>query len=349
LNVHRAELIFFIRRQGKKPSPEQRVQINRKRESLTKRIDTFNNEFKQLFPTLHSESKDLTLLNIPYGEEILGEHETSELLADVPRGDIEKASILLPSTCPPTFHAMLGQGPKSELELRIAQADNALEGVRREIGHKSFLFRNNIALSVSRPMKLRGYDAVQAADDELRRYVRIYKQARNAMSCLSCPPDLMKKYQELHTEELKALKSIYDPNSRGQGTFALPWFWVLRVGGDSDSSEYMEERKCNHLFGRKSLLIYLVYRVNWMRARAKFLRWQEESILVPSEMTWTKLFFENRARGWATRALISWERGQKAYAYKQEAMWKELALQAHNAFSSCLIRYVVPGDDRPNN
>jgi hypothetical protein len=33
-----------------------------------------------------------------------------------------------------------------------------------------------------------------------------------------------------------------------------------------------------------------VYRVNWLRAKARYDWWSEEHILIPNEMNWTRLF-----------------------------------------------------------
>ncbi|KAF8949743.1 hypothetical protein BDZ97DRAFT_1935059 [Flammula alnicola] len=237
----------------------------------------------QLFPAVALDGVDLR--EIPYGDDVLGDDEDEAYLAAVPRGEVEKMEIFLPSTCPGVLPRQLKTAAKVELKLRIAQAENALEGVRQEIGHKSFLFRNNIALAINKQMKTRAYSAVKAADDEVRQFVRVYNQARNAILALGCSEDIAAWYQKLLPEQLVALKSIYEPNARGAGTYSLPWFWMLQVGSDSDSAEYMDE----------------LYRVNWMRARAKMLRWEEESILIPSEMKWTMFFFHNRANGWKTR------------------------------------------------
>lgn len=79
-----------------------------------------------------------------------------------------------------------------------------------------------------------------------------------------------------------------------------------------------------------------------MRARAKFQRWEEESILVPEEMEWTKKFFENRATNWLAKAVAATLPGQRAYAYKQHHMWTELRAEAERCFRSCLVRYRLP-------
>lgn len=70
----------------------------------------------------------------------------------------------------------------------------------------------------------------------------------------------------------------------------------------------------------------LVYRVNWLRSKARYDRWAEELSLVKSEMTWTLLFFDWHRREWEKKVASSekmGERGHKAYALKQAAMWEK--------------------------
>ncbi|KAF8949803.1 hypothetical protein BDZ97DRAFT_1609005, partial [Flammula alnicola] len=145
LIIYRAQLVSFIRRQGKKPSGDQRLQINRKCQALRRKADEFQDSFQQLFPAVALDGVDLR--EIPYGDDVLRDDEDEAYLAAVPCGEVEKMEIFLPSTCPGVLPRQLKTAAKVELKLRIAQAENALEGVRREIGHKSFLFRNNIALA----------------------------------------------------------------------------------------------------------------------------------------------------------------------------------------------------------
>ena len=53
-----------------------------------------------------------------------------------------------------------------------------------------------------------------------------------------------------------------------------------------------------------------VYQINWLRARAKKFRWEEEVWLVPQEMSWTVNFFEKKAGEWlATAQLLCGETG----------------------------------------
>jgi hypothetical protein len=76
-----------------------------------------------------------------------------------------------------------------------------------------------------------------------------------------------------------------------------------------------------------------VYRVNWLRAKARYDRWSEEHLLIPNEMNWTRLFFINKAKEWARlRDLVLDKPGHVCFAEGQINMWKELAFQATKAF-----------------
>lgn len=78
----------------------------------------------------------------------------------------------------------------------------------------------------------------------------------------------------------------------------------------------------------------LVHRVNWLRARARLTRWQEEVVLIKTEMDSTIRFFTVQAEKWTARVISksSVTPGHVCYAKKQESMWTNLADQAYKAF-----------------
>jgi hypothetical protein len=83
-------------------------------------------------------------------------------------------------------------------------------------------------------------------------------------------------------------------------------------------------------------LTHIVYRVNWLRAKARVDRWQEEVILVENEMQWTLLWFQNQANLWRERG----ERedsilpmGHTAYAKKQYKLWNTFQTKSSERFS----------------
>lgn len=112
-----------------------------------------------------------------------------------------------------------------------------------------------------------------------------------------------------------------------------------------------------------------VYRVHWLKAKARRDRWREEQILVASEMEWTEQFFRYRASRW--KALVTkpsaiaspdinvdgelerpegsptssvhdiqhrYSGGHLCYALKLESMWNRLAQQAALQFNAAKVR-----------
>lgn len=64
--------------------------------------------------------------------------------------------------------------------------------------------------------------------------------------------------------------------------------------------------------------------MNWLRAKSRHDRWDEDMDQLRHEMTWTLLFFDFHRVLWEGRASMSEEIGEKghqAYALKQADMW----------------------------
>lgn len=76
----------------------------------------------------------------------------------------------------------------------------------------------------------------------------------------------------------------------------------------------------------------LVYRVNWLRAKARKERWEEEMELVSREMDWTVNSFEYCGKAWKKRADMAEGAGKVAYAWKQWSMWQGWARTAKDTF-----------------
>ena len=327
----------FIRKQGKVPTAAARIEIVKKRASLKTQIDEFNATTETLFPEL--DIYDVVLNEVPLGEDVISDAEDDDPLTVpvVPQGNVEKTELMLPSTLPGVLPPTLAGARLSEIELREAQAEEALEGIRREICHKSYIYRSNVRLASNKKGKLRGYAALHAADRALRHHIRIYKQARWALSRLNAAPSILHKFLELTEKDLQPLKSIYMPNARGQSTVSVPWIWKIAIQEGSDST-YLNE--CMYTMqSHNSSLTIIVYRINWLRARAKKLRWQEEIALIPREMEWTVAFFLYKAKQWKTTADSSRTAGPRAYALRQRAMWMHFADRATSSFNQCRLQY----------
>ena len=76
-----------------------------------------------------------------------------------------------------------------------------------------------------------------------------------------------------------------------------------------------------------------VYRVNWLRAKARKERWEEEIDLVENEMEWTTRCFHYHEERWRQRALNAKGPGERAYAWKQNSTWGEWVATANDTFT----------------
>jgi hypothetical protein len=85
-----------------------------------------------------------------------------------------------------------------------------------------------------------------------------------------------------------------------------------------------------------TVMIDLVTRVNWLRAKARTERWQEEVLILQHEMVWTERWFEHQMNEWGKRMHPNDESklGHQAYAAKQASIWKHFRDHAQREFST---------------
>jgi len=87
-----------------------------------------------------------------------------------------------------------------------------------------------------------------------------------------------------------------------------------------------------------ALIPCIVYRISWLRAKARYTRWKEEYLLVGHEMRWTVAWFEYRRTIWQKRYdEIEDEAssdGLRCYALKQANLWERLGETSRNLFTA---------------
>jgi hypothetical protein len=79
-----------------------------------------------------------------------------------------------------------------------------------------------------------------------------------------------------------------------------------------------------------------VQHINWLRAKARHQRWDEEITIVKNEMIWTQLWFGHQVRVWEERrqaASASMSQGHQVYAAKQAWVWRSFLDDASKAFA----------------
>ena len=198
-----------------------------------------------------------TIHDPPLSEEIVDDDNWSDCDEEMPMqitpilphqgyGLAKHQPILLPSS----FHTAilpksLGEAHWVEIELRVAQANNALKCLREAIGYKSFLYRRRVRPEKSKKPQTLAYAAIHASDREMKSALQAYNQARWALNQLDAPSCNI--YKPIGKKDTRALTSVYDSNARGQRNTALPWFWNMAVADDLSGSTYMEQGQIRSL------------------------------------------------------------------------------------------------------
>jgi hypothetical protein len=222
-----------------------------------------------------------------------------------------------------------------ERELRKGQANDALEGVRIGLANKSLLLLTGVNQSKSTKQSTRAWASVRNAQSQILFHACAYQRAWQALKCVGTPEDLL-NYQKLEEKHLVVVKDVMMAKRFGQGNDRLAWFWRIGPSDNALTGEWMEECELNLLLWLLCLiLIYLVYRVNWLRAKARVDRWMEEETLVKYEMDWTVQWFQNQADMWRKRSNRedgSLPPGHKSYGVKQEKLWKAFLQKASQRF-----------------
>jgi hypothetical protein len=248
--------MYLVSKYGKSPTDSQNVEIQRRRQDLSRRFTRHMEDTGLLFPGVDDSTQfGLTHIREPCScreDEVCG-HMGQDIdpfmfpsSASVPgptpkSGSVERLEVPLPSSAffPKVFDS---DTCFKELQLRKAQADEALQGIRREVGYKSFLFKANKKLLHTKEMRTRGYKVVADADQEIRRHVRLYNLARASIQRLSTDRLDFSRYKEVQKVDLKPLPSIYGPNDAGGSRVKISWIWTVQLGvSEPADSPYMIE------------------------------------------------------------------------------------------------------------
>ena len=83
---------------------------------------------------------------------------------------------------------------------------------------------------------------------------------------------------------------------------------------------------------------YEVFRVSWLKAKARYDRWNEELQMVQAEMFWTTLWFKHQEDMWERRFMQAIEPGHRAYAAKQQNLWERFRKKAEEIFQGKMAR-----------
>ena len=236
-----------------------------------------------------------------------------------------------------------------ELRLREGQLNDALHHIRIALGHKSYLFRNDVRPARTQRLKTRAWAEVHAVESTVQHHARVYNRARQSMLHLGADASLLDRYKVLERQDLKIDTTVIASDVRGQRNRSLPWFWSMDVRRDADVGAWMKDCRRISVYVRSDVYsmnkFNAVYRVHWLRAKAQKARWTEELQCLQVEMESAVRYFRHQEQLWQEKQDLIDPRsqpGHAAWAERQSAMWNSMAIQADSRFNDLIKSHPPP-------
>jgi hypothetical protein len=262
--LHRLSLQALVRKIGPQPTPDQKRDIALRRSRLQDKVDAFQQQAGSMLSSVSNDTDDSWgddyTREIYTGAEFDGvgeedddrydlaaeEHSQLQSLRNSPpdgRINAEHISLHLPSYLGRSWCDRNGAEDlaKSELRLREGQLNDSLHHIRIALGHKSYLFRNNVRPARTQRLKTRAWEEVHAVESTVQHHARVYNRARQSMLDLGADTSLLDRYKVLERRDLKIDTTVIAPDVRGQRNKSLPWFWSMDVQRDADVGEWMND------------------------------------------------------------------------------------------------------------
>ncbi|KAJ2914795.1 hypothetical protein MD484_g5622, partial [Candolleomyces efflorescens] len=242
----------------------------------------------------------------------------------------ENIPLHLPSSLPLPLRSSIPLLVEKERKLREAQCNDALGEIRRQrrilTGLVQFK-KLNMAGQGNKPnTRVRSlYNRIQA---KITRAEMRYRVARAALATLDPNGEWTSRLRVLKPEDIRGPGK--DPEEVSNGRYIMSWIWLV----PRNRSEGPEELKGEDL--DESL------RVEWVKARARVQRWEEEYLLVQEEMRRSVVYLEWKGDWWRQRARLAAFKssdvahGISAYAAKQATFCSQLAVRFSHVWEPVL-------------
>lgn len=231
---------------------------------------------------------------------------------------VEDIRIGLPSEMNPRHRHAVCSPRLQEIEARLreAQCHDALEDLRIKLHIINHLYRYKQTNVHHQGPNTRVRGDLASQDERKTRAVEKYRRAQRAKLALSGPGEWETKYRVLEDRDVRGLEDD-DPDAvakrkrkRGdkagpaEGHRVLSWIWHAADAG-------------------KDGLMTDSLRVEWLKARARKMRWEEETKILQEEMRRVLATLEYEETEWTARGAARFttddclREGLAAYAAKQ--------------------------------
>jgi len=267
--ICRLALQALVRKIGSHPTPDQKKDIALRRSWLQDKVDEFQQQAGSMLHTVSDDADDSwgdeyareIYIGAEFDGIVKGEgddrydsaaeelHQT-QFSKSTPAKDgtiyAEHVSLNLPSHLGRSWcnGSAAEDLARAELRLREGQLNDTLHQIRIALGHKSYVFRNDVRPARMQRLKTRAWAEVHAVESSVQHHARVYNCVRQAMQDLNADASLLNRYRVLECQDLKIDTTVIAPDVRGQRNKSLPWFWSMNVRRDANAGEWMNDCRC---------------------------------------------------------------------------------------------------------
>ncbi|EIW79870.1 hypothetical protein CONPUDRAFT_57971, partial [Coniophora puteana RWD-64-598 SS2] len=206
-----------------------------------------------------------------------------------------------------------------EFELRVGQAYDALAGLRRTLQLRSYLYKYKDRFIRGQGLNTKAQDTIEKTQDRLKALQGTYTIAYGALTALLLRLPEKKMPADLKILEDSDVRAMVDHMStQSEGRRRMTWIW--RSGELGEEGEDFVDG----------------LRVEWCKARARALRWTEETMLLKEEMRRTLAYLDWQAVWWDQREDSTIDEGSRAYAAKQARLQRSLRERFATTWVACM-------------
>lgn len=241
---------------GRAGTISERNKVQDRRQKLLARIHAFHSEADTYYAFLDKDLEDDAVaqpdvddpdddddVDDPFVDNNSNDKADDE---EIPQQTVhpEKLKIRMPSS----IFASVPHKPRAflrlaeqEKQLRVGEANEAIQNLRLDIGHKSLLFSTKIREARGTHSRTRAWDNIHGVNYKVKVHAADYRLARASLVMLASSEDILTKYRTLINTDLRLPGDITDPNRFNQRSDTLPWIWKLVEPGDEVHNNWMQE------------------------------------------------------------------------------------------------------------
>ena len=233
--LFRIRIRQLVRESGRLPTPDQKHDIEFKRQRVAGKIRDFHRTSERLL----GRERTMDLIGKPDILDVDG-YLSDDIRKPEDRGmpsrmtEIENLALVFPSSS--SIHSSLCLDfRRRELRLRRAKANDALSHIRESLSGLSYQYINKVRQSKTTKEHLKAYSGVRILTQEVSYHRQVYNRTRR--SIIRLDGTLQNRYPHLRKEECNISTAIAEVNAKGESQTRLAWFWGALDGYDSNTAQ----------------------------------------------------------------------------------------------------------------